>query len=102
VQLRAREVYLDQALRAEVLANRTTTLRVPPLARLEIRAPQLESCIVVVDDREDGNPPLAIRIVEGAHTVRLKCPNGQTTTPTGEPLVRRVQVAANLPPQVFR
>ena len=72
------------------------------LVRLDIRAPQLESCVVLVDDRESGKPPIVIRVVEGAHTVRLQCPNGRTTTPTGEPLLQRVQVLPNLPPLIFR
>ena len=102
VQLLAREVYLNQTIRLEIQANRTTPLRAPALGRLDVRAPLLESCLVYVDDRQDGNPPIVISLAEGAHTVQLRCPNGATTTASGQPLTRRIQVDANLPPQVFR
>jgi hypothetical protein len=82
VQLRADHYFLNQTIRVDRTEPGTVRAEAPALGKLTVYASgALEECKVLIGDRlvDTGSLPVVGRqIASGTHSVRLRCPAGDT------------------------
>ena len=79
LRLRAHDVLLDRVLNVDPPPGGRVEARAPGVGQLVVNtAPAFERCTIYVSGLSLGAPPTdPQRLVEGTHTVQLRCPSGQ-------------------------
>ena len=79
-RLRSKDVYLNRTISRTVRPGARESIAAPALGKLAVYA-AVETCAILIDGETAGYPPLAaVTVVEGAHTVAIRCPDGARDT----------------------